>query len=130
MGLMHLKSHYKVDLLLELDNFKDVVEDCSKNVHFLNNKSRRTFVVFFIMNSLSEDPNIYSFTNYKSVLPSLLSMKVTFKTIVYICDHKLFNNLVVSFQILLNFQAGNSFCEVIKLMDELATFDLCLPFSS
>jgi hypothetical protein len=47
MGLMHLKLHYKVDLLLELDNFKDVVENCLKNVHFLNNKSGRTFVVFF-----------------------------------------------------------------------------------
>jgi hypothetical protein len=50
------------------------------------------------MNSLSEDPNIYSQTNYKSVLSNLLSMKVAFKAIVCICNQKSFNNLVITLQ--------------------------------
>ncbi len=97
MGLMCLKLHYRVDLLLELNNLKDVVEGSSRNVNFLNNKSRKTFVVFLIMNSLSEDLNIFSLTNWKSVLSSLLSMKVAFKKNIYICNHKFFNNLIATF---------------------------------
>jgi hypothetical protein len=52
--------------------------------------------MFSTTNSLSEDPNVYFLTNWKSVLSSLLSMKVTFKVIVCICNHKSFNNLVVT----------------------------------
>jgi len=97
MGLMHLKLHYRVDPLLELNNLKDVVEGSSRNVNFLNNKLGRTFFVFLIMNSLSEDLNVFSLTNWKSVLSSLLSMKVAFKKIIYICNHKSFNNLIATF---------------------------------
>ncbi len=86
MGLVHFESHYKVDRLLELNNLKDVVNGCSRNVDFVNNNSRRTFVVFSNMNSLNEDLNVYFFIDWKSVLSNLLSMKVTFKVIVYICD--------------------------------------------
>ncbi len=39
---VHLELHYKVDPLLELDNLKDVVDSSSRNVDFLNHKSRRT----------------------------------------------------------------------------------------
>lgn len=81
---------------MELDNFKDNVDDCSKNVNFLNNKLGRTFVVFLTMNSLSEDIDVYYFIDWKSVLLSLSSMKVNFKAIVYICDHKSFKNLCVT----------------------------------
>jgi hypothetical protein len=56
-GLMHLESHYKVDPLLELDNL-DVVDGSSKNVDFLDNKSRRMFTMFSTTNSLSKDLNI------------------------------------------------------------------------
>ncbi len=59
MGPMCLQSHCRVDLLLELDNFKDVVEGSLRNVDFLNN-SRKMFAMFFIMNSLNEDPDICS----------------------------------------------------------------------
>ncbi len=86
MGLVHLESHYWVDPLLGLDNLKDAMNGCSKNVNFLNNISRKTFVVFLTMNSLSEDLNVCFFIDWKSVLLSLLSMKVTFKAIIYICD--------------------------------------------
>ncbi len=86
MGLVHFESHYKVDRLLELNNLKDVVNGCSRNVDFVNNNSWRTFVVFSNMNSLNEDLNVCFFIDWKSVLSNLLSMKVTFKVIVYICD--------------------------------------------
>jgi hypothetical protein len=46
MGLVHLKSHYRVDPLLEFDSLKDVVDSSSRNVNFLNHKSRKTFDVF------------------------------------------------------------------------------------
>ncbi len=46
MGLVCFESHYTVDILLELDNLKDIVDDCSRNVNFMNNKLGRTFVVF------------------------------------------------------------------------------------
>jgi hypothetical protein len=98
MGHVRLELHYKVDPLLELDNLKDIMEGSSRNANFLNNKSGRMFDVFSIMNSLSKDPNIYSLTYYKNVFLSLLSMKVAFKAIVYICHQKSFNNLVVTFQ--------------------------------
>jgi hypothetical protein len=95
MGLMCFELHYTVDLLLELDNLKDIVDDCSRNVNFMNNKLGRTFVVFSTMNSLNKDLDIYFFTYWKSVLSSLLSKKVAFKTIVYIYKQKFFNNLVI-----------------------------------
>jgi hypothetical protein len=89
-----------VDPLLELDNLqvKDVMDNSSRNVDFLNHKSKKTFVVFSTMNSLSEDPDIYSLIDWKNVFLSLLSMMVTFKTIVYICNQKFFNNLVITLQ--------------------------------
>jgi hypothetical protein len=86
MGLVHLGLRYRVDPLLELNNLKDVVEGSSRNVDFLNNKSRRTFVVFLTTNSLNEDLDVCSLTDWKSVLLSLLSMKVAFKTIICICN--------------------------------------------
>jgi hypothetical protein len=70
---------------MELDNLKDLVEKISRNVNFLNHKLGKTFVLFSKMNYLNEDPDVCSLTNWKSVILSL-SMKVTFKTIVYICD--------------------------------------------
>jgi hypothetical protein len=96
IGIMHLKLHYKVDPLLELYNLKDVVDNSSRNVDFLNNKFGRTFIVFSTTNSLSENPNVYILTNWKYVLSNLLSMKVDFKTIICICNQKSFNNLVVT----------------------------------
>jgi hypothetical protein len=39
---MHLELHYRVDPLLELDSLKDVVDDYSRNVDFLNHKLGRT----------------------------------------------------------------------------------------
>ncbi len=60
---MRFKSHYRVDPLLEFDNLKHIVEGSSRNVDFFNNKSRRMFDVFSTMNSLSKDPNVYSFTD-------------------------------------------------------------------
>jgi len=91
-----LKLHYRVDLLLEFDILKDVVESSSRNVDFLNHKLGRTFVVFLITNSLRKDLNICSLINWKNVFSSLLSMKVSFKAIVYICNQIFFNNLVVT----------------------------------
>ncbi len=38
MGLMCITSHYNMDPLLEFDNLKDVVDGCSRNVNFMNNK--------------------------------------------------------------------------------------------
>jgi hypothetical protein len=96
IGIMHLKLHYKVDPLLELYNLKDVVDNSSRNVDFLNNKFGRTFIVFSTTNSLSKNPNVYILTNWKYVLSNLLSMKVDFKTIICICNQKSFNNLVVT----------------------------------
>ncbi len=61
---MRLKSHYRVNPLLKLDNLKDAMDDSSRNVDFLNNKSRRIFVIFSIMNSLTEDPNVYFQTDW------------------------------------------------------------------
>jgi hypothetical protein len=95
---MCFESHYRVDPLLEFDNLKDVVDDSSWNVNFLNHKLGRTFVMFSTTNFLNEDPNVYSLIDWKSVLLSLLSMKVTFKTIVCICNQECFNNLVVTLQ--------------------------------
>jgi hypothetical protein len=37
-------------------------------------------------NSISKDPNVYSLIDWKNVFLNLLSMKVTFKAIVYICN--------------------------------------------
>jgi hypothetical protein len=96
IGLVHLKLHYKVDPLLELDSLKDVMDNSSRNVDFLNNKSRRTFVVFSTTNSLSKNPNVYILTDWKNVFSNLLSMKVAFKTIICICNQKSFNNLVIT----------------------------------
>jgi hypothetical protein len=55
MGLVHLELHYRVDPLLELNSLKDPMDNFSRNVDFLNHKSRRTFVVFSTTNFLSED---------------------------------------------------------------------------
>jgi hypothetical protein len=96
IGLVHLKLHYRVDPLLELDNLKDVVDNSSRTIDFLNNKSRRTFFVFSTTNSLSEDPNICIIIDWKNVLSNLLSMKVAFKKLVCIWDQKSFNNLVIT----------------------------------
>lgn len=98
MGSMRFEFHYKVDPLLKLDNLKDVVDNSLRNVDFLNNKSKRMFVVFLITNSLNEDPNVCSIIDWKNVLLNLLSMKVAFEAIIYICDQKSFNNLVVTIQ--------------------------------
>jgi hypothetical protein len=86
MGHVYLESHYKVDPLLELDNFKDIMDDSSGNVDFQNHKSRRTFLVLLTTKSFSKDPNLCFLIDWKSVLSNLLLMKVIFKTIVYICD--------------------------------------------
>jgi hypothetical protein len=98
MDLMCFESHYRVDPLLESDNLKDAVDDSSWNVNFLNHKLRRTFAMFLTIKFLSEDPNVCSPTNWKSVLLSLLSMKVAFKAIVCICNQESFNNLDVTLQ--------------------------------
>ncbi len=82
-----------MDPLLELDSLKDVVDDFSRNVNFLNNKSRRIFVLLLTMNSLSKDLDVCFVIDWKSVFLNLLSMKVIFKAIVYICfvlDYKFF----------------------------------------
>jgi hypothetical protein len=81
-----LESHYKVNELLKLNNLKDTTDNSSRNVNFLNSKYGRKFVVFSIMNFLSKDPNVYFQTDWKSILSSLLSMKVTFKVVIFICD--------------------------------------------
>lgn len=88
---MHLKSHYRVNSFLEFNNFKDIVDNFSRNVDFLNNRFGRIFVIFSITNSLEKDLDIYSQIDWKIVLSSLLSMKVTFKVVVCICDQKSFN---------------------------------------
>ncbi len=75
-----------MDLLLELDNLKDVANNSSRNVNFQNNNSGRTFIMFLTTNSISKDPNVYSLIDWKNVFLNLLSMKVTFKAIVYICN--------------------------------------------
>jgi len=59
IGPMRFELHYKVDPLLEFDNLKYVVDESSRNVNVLNNKSGTIFVIFLTMNSLNEDPNIY-----------------------------------------------------------------------
>jgi hypothetical protein len=94
MGHVHLESHYRVDPLLELDNLKDIVDGSSRNVNFLNHKSKRTFVVFLTTNSLNKEPNVYFPTDWKSVLSSLLSMKVGIKIIVCICNQTLIQSEV------------------------------------
>jgi hypothetical protein len=96
MGLVCLKSHYRVDPLLELDSFKDIVDNSSRNVYFLNHKLGRTFDVFLTTNFLNEDLDICSLTDWKTVFSGLLSMKVSFKAIIYICNQKSFNNLVIT----------------------------------
>ncbi len=63
MGPVHLELHYRVDPLLEFNNLKDVVDDSSRNVDFLNHKSGRTFVVFSTTNFLSKDLDVCSLTN-------------------------------------------------------------------
>jgi hypothetical protein len=98
MGLVCLELHYKVDPLLEFDNLKDVMDGSSRNVDFLNHKSMKTFAMFSTTNYLSEDLDVYSLIDWKSVISSLLSMKVAFKAIVCICNQKSFNNLVVTLQ--------------------------------
>ncbi len=82
---------------MELDNFNDTMDNSSRNVDFLNFKFGRIFVVFSITNSLNEDLDVCYVIDWKNVFPSLLSMKVTFKAIVYIYDQKSFNNLVMTF---------------------------------
>ncbi len=98
IGPMCLESHYKVDPLLKLNNLKDTMDDSSRNVNFLSSKYGRKFVVFSIMNSLSEDPNVYFQTDWKNILSSLLSMKVTFKVVISICNQNSFNTLVITLQ--------------------------------
>jgi hypothetical protein len=95
MGPMCFEPHYRVDLLLELDNLKDIMDGYSRNVNFLNILGR-TFVVFLTTNSVKEDLNVYSLIDWKNVLLSLLSMKVAFKVINCIYDEESFNNLVIT----------------------------------
>jgi hypothetical protein len=54
--------------------------------------------MFLTMNSISKDLNVYFLIDWKNVFLNLLSMKVTFKAIVYIYNQKHFNNLVITFQ--------------------------------
>ncbi len=96
IGHVHLKSHYRVNPLLEFDSLKDVVDDSSGNVDFLSNTFRRIFFIFFTINFLIEDPYICFQIDWKNVLLSLFSMKVAFKTIVCICGQKYFINLVLT----------------------------------
>jgi hypothetical protein len=56
---MHLNSHYKVNPLLEFNNFKGIMDDFSRNVDFLSNRFVRIFVIFLITNSLNEDLDVY-----------------------------------------------------------------------
>jgi hypothetical protein len=92
------RSITKTHKFLEFDSLKDIVDEFSRNVDVLSSKFGRIFVIFLTMNSLSEDPNIYSQIDWKSVLSNLLSMKGAFTVIVCICNQKSFNNLVVTFQ--------------------------------
>ncbi len=98
IGLVCLKSHFKVNPLLELNSLKDVVDNFARNVNFPSNKFGRIFAIFSTMNSLTKDLNVCSQTYWKSVFSSLLSMKVSFKAIVCICNKKSFINLVVTLQ--------------------------------
>ncbi len=88
MGLVRLRSHYRVDPLLELDSLKDAMGGSSRNVDILNHKLRKTFVVFSTTNSLNKDLDVCFLIDWKSVFLSLLSMKVVFKAIFYICKPK------------------------------------------
>jgi hypothetical protein len=56
IGLVRFESHFRVDPFLELNSLKDVVDDCSRNVHFLSSKFGRIFVVFFTMNCFNQGP--------------------------------------------------------------------------
>ncbi len=71
---------------MELDSLKDIADNSLRNVNFLDSKLGRMCVVFSTMISLNEDSYIYSFIDWKSVFSNVLSMKVTFKAIVYICN--------------------------------------------
>ncbi len=97
IGLVCLESHHRVDPFLEVNNLKDVVDGSSRNVDFLKSKFGKIFVVFLTTNSLTEDIDVYSQIDWKSVLSSLLSMKVCFKTHVCICNQIFFNNLIITF---------------------------------
>jgi hypothetical protein len=55
------------------------MDSSSRNVDFLNSKFGRIFVVFFSMNSLTEDLEISFQIDWKNVFLSLLFIKVTFK---------------------------------------------------
>jgi hypothetical protein len=59
---------------------------------------RMPFAMFFTMNFLNEDLDIYFLIDWKSLYSSLLSMKVVFKAIICICSQKSFNNLVITLQ--------------------------------
>jgi hypothetical protein len=72
------------------------MDDFSKNVDFLSNKFGRIFVVFLTMNSLTKDLDICFQIDWKNVFSSLLSMKVSFKVIVCICNQKSFINLLIT----------------------------------
>ncbi len=63
---MHLKSHYRVNSFLEFNNFKDIVDNFSRNV--LSNRFGRIFVFFLITNSLKEDLDVYSQIDWKIIL--------------------------------------------------------------
>ncbi len=67
MGLVRFESHNRADPLLELDNLKDVVNNCSRNVNFLTNNFGKTFVVFSTMNLLTKDLNVYFLIDWKNV---------------------------------------------------------------
>ncbi len=58
IGLVRLKSHCRVNPLLEFDNLKDIVDKFSRNVDFLSNKSGRIFAIFSTINFLIENPYI------------------------------------------------------------------------
>jgi hypothetical protein len=80
-GPIRFESHYRVDLFLELNNLKDIMDGFLRIVDFLNNKARRIFVVFLNTNSLIKDPNICFQIDWKNVFLSLLSMNIYFKVI-------------------------------------------------
>ncbi len=58
MDPTHLKLHYRVDPLLELNSLKDIVDGSSRNVDFMIHKSGRTFAMFSTTNLFSEDPYV------------------------------------------------------------------------
>jgi hypothetical protein len=74
------------------------MDDSSRYVDFWSSKFGRIFVIFFTMNSLTEDLDFSSQIDWKNMFSSLLSMKVTFKVMVCICDQKSFTNLVITLQ--------------------------------